>query len=96
MAGRLNLRSAPCSGHIALLAFDSVLRKSISEILNINIDDIRWEQASLPVGGSGIRSANQLASSAFLASAAATAALVHQILPLRLSTVADPFVDSGS
>src|SRR5271157_854654 len=31
--------------------------------------------------------------SAFLASAAAPATLIHQILPLRLSTVADPFVD---
>ena len=48
-----------------------------------------WIQASLPVkhGGLGIRSAAQLAPSAFLASAAGSSGLVSQILPARLQEV---------
>ena len=44
-------------------------------------------QAVLPVrhGGLGIRSAVKLAPSAFLASAAASSAMIHQILPPQFS-----------
>ena len=47
-----------------------------------------WSQASLPVhfGGLGIRSTVQFAPSAFLASAAASSDLVHQILPPHLQS----------
>ena len=52
---------------------------------HLNNDSV-WTQASLPVrsGGLGIRSAVQLAPSAFLASAAGSSDLIHQILPPRL------------
>ena len=54
----------------------------LSDIANINLvdNDSVWTQASLPVrsGGLGIRSAVQLA---FLASAAGSSDLIHQILP---------------
>ena len=52
-------------------------------ITNVEIDDLAWVQASLPVahGGLGVRSAALLAPSAFLASAAATLGLQTQLLP---------------
>ena len=69
-----------------LQVFDSLLRSLLSSILNINLTDSAWSQASLPVrcGGLGVRSATLLAPSAFLASAVGSADLVHDILPPRL------------
>ena len=71
------LRSAPCVDHPALIRFDTLLRGDISSITNCALDEVAWVQASLPirVGGLGIRSVVVLASSAFLASAAATSDL---------------------
>ena len=68
--------------------YDVLLRSILSNITNIRFEDNQssWIQATLPVskGGLGIRSAVHLASSAFLASADGSVALVNQILPLRL------------
>ena len=67
--------------------------------LNIYIirlsDDRVWHQTTLPVsfGGIGIRSALQLAPSAFMASAASCTPLTRQILPSRLSISSYPEVD---
>src|SRR5271155_4887165 len=82
-----NLRSAPYMDHVLLKEFDHRLHISLSEILNQDLDDCYWAQASLPVrdGGLGIRSACELAPSAFLASAASTANLVSMILPFQAS-----------
>ena len=76
------LRSAPCVDHPALTRFDTLLRDAISSITNCALDEVAWVQASLPirVGGLGIRSVVMLASSAFLASAAATSDLQKTIL----------------
>ena len=80
------LRTAPCYFSPLLTSFDQELRSSLSLILNINFDsDPIWSQASLPVsfGGIGVRSAIQLAPSAYLASAAGSTTLLKQILPCR-------------
>ena len=57
----------------------------MSSITNSHLtsEDHAWTQATLPVkyGGLGIRSAVQLAPSAFLASAAGSSDLAHQLLP---------------
>ena len=76
------LRCSPCHGHPALSAFDDLLRKGVSLILNSKLSDIQWTQACLPIrdGGLGIRRASSLALPAFLASAASTAALQGSIL----------------
>ena len=79
------LRSSPCFLSPQLEEFE---RSILSDIANINLvdNDSVWTQASLPVwyGGLGIRSAVQLAPSAFLASAAGSSDLIHEILPPRL------------
>ena len=85
------LRTAPCTGSAELRKFDIVLREALSTTLNIDIDDDRWIQASLPVrwGGLGIRSVVSLAPSAYLASAASTKELTASLLPARLSDITD-------
>ena len=85
------LRTSPCFLSPELSEYDSLLRSITSSLVNIHFqdNDPAWLQASLPVnhGGLGIRSAGQLAPSAFLASAAASSTLVHLILPSRLHTI---------
>jgi hypothetical protein len=84
------LRTARCVDHPLLRTFDEQLRQCLSEILNVSLDDKRWLQASLPIkaGGLGIRRAEQVAPSAFLASYAATEHLVLAMLPANLQHVA--------
>ena len=83
-----SLRTSPCFASSELVTYDNVLRATTSSVTNTHLgeQDSSWIQATLPVkyGGLGIRSAVQLAPSAFLASAAASSNLVHQILPDRL------------
>ena len=85
------LRTAPCFLSNELSTYDDVLKSITSRITNVSLSDsdAAWIQASLPVkhGGLGIRSAAQLAPSAFLASAAGSSGLVSQILPARLQEV---------
>ena len=85
------LRTAPCFLSSCLTGYDDLLRSILSGIVNVNFqeNDLTWTQATLPVkcGGLGIRSTVQLAPSAFLASAAGTSDLVHQILPPRFTGI---------
>ena len=78
------LRTAPCFLSPQLQQYDAVL-KTIN--IHLSNDHSAWTQAVLPVrhGGLGIRSAMRLAPSAYLASAAASSTLVHQILPPQFS-----------
>jgi hypothetical protein len=83
------LRSAPCTGHPALFRFDTLLRKGLSDIVNVDLSDSHWLQASLPVsdGGLGLRRTAALAPSAFLASAAGTRLLQDSILSKCTATL---------
>ena len=76
------LRSTPCGDSDILSEFDVILRSGLSAVLNIDLSDSQWRQASLPVkdGGIGIRGAVLLAPSAYLASAAGTSELTTLIL----------------
>ena len=77
-----------------LLTFDDALRSGLSTILNINLNDDQWIQASLPVrnGGLAIRSAQMLEPSAFLASAASTRELQESVLPHNIRLLEDKSV----
>jgi hypothetical protein len=76
------LRSSPCAGHPLLQSYDSSLRRALSAVVNVDLTDDQWSQASLPIrlGGLGIRSVSLLAPSAYLASAAGTRELQNNIL----------------
>ena len=94
------LRTSPCFLSPVLKSYDDLLRSIISSITNIHFadsDDSSWTQATLPIkyGGLGIRSAVQLAPSAFLASAAASAGLVQCVLPPRFKSLPLPYYDSA-
>ena len=90
------LRTSPCFLSPNLVSDDARLRSIVSSITNIffDLNDPAWTQASLPVryGGLGIRSAVQLAPSAFLASAAGSSDLAHHILPSHLQSLPLPNV----
>ena len=81
------LQTAPCFLSPELQAYDELLRSVTSSITNISFQDSdpAWTQALLPVkhGGLRIRSAIQLAPSAFLASAAGSSGLVSHINTLQ-------------
>jgi len=76
------LRTSQCSDNPLLRQFDDTVRTGLITILNVDINNDQWLQASLPVGdgGLGIRSAEMLAPSAYLASAASTLLLQQSIL----------------
>ena len=88
------LRCSPTFGHCLLDRFDQNLRMGLSRLANVQVDDLNWVQASLPVkdGGLGIRSGGLLALSAFLASAASQD-LQAQLLPVDCPP--DPYLDSA-
>jgi len=88
------LRTPDCSGNRLLDEFDTKLQTGLSKVLNVDLNGDQWLQASLPVrnGGLGIRSAQTLAPSAFLASAASTLTLQQSILPDSISLLEDPSV----
>ena len=61
------LRCSPSVDHFGLTSFDATLRSALSQISNMDISDIQWLQASLPIrqGGLGIRQVHLLALPAF-------------------------------
>ena len=79
--------TSPCYTSDDLQLYDDLLKSLSRRILNISFqnNELAWTQATLVVGsgGLGIRSAVQLAPSAFIASAAASLDLAQQILPHR-------------
>ena len=66
------------------------MRSSLQAMLNIQLTDVAWEQATLPVanGGIGVRKASQVAVPAFLSSVAGVEPLISELLPGRLQAVA--------
>ena len=84
------IRSSPCFlAPEALRNIDALFRQSLTETLNVRLDDKAWDQASLPVkaGGLGVRRIEDLALPAYLSSSSAAKALVLQIAP----SAAEPF-----
>ena len=43
------LRTSPCSDNSILASFDATLRDGLSKIINVELSDLQWIQASLPV-----------------------------------------------
>ena len=80
------LRTSPCFEELDLLQqYDSIIRKSLSKICNVNFNESSYTQAILPVskGGIGIASASQIALPAFLASATGAKCALSCILPVE-------------
>ena len=62
------------------------MRSTLQAILNIQLTDDAWEQATLPVanGGIGVRKATQVALPAFLSSISGSQSLITELLPGQL------------
>ena len=85
------LRTSPCFEELDLLQqYDSIIRKSLSKISNVNFIESSFSQAIISVskGGIGIASASQIAFPAFLASATGAKCALSCILP-------EDYVDSS-
>ena len=91
------LRTSQCGDNPLLRQFDNTLWTVLVNILNVDISNDQWLQASLPVGdgGLGIQSAEMLAPSAYLASAASTFLLQQSILPDSIGMQGDQPVASA-
>ena len=93
------LRSAPCFQSSTLESYDDCLREILGSVTNTHLEagGSAWTQATLPVrlGGLGIRSAVEVASSAFLASAHSSSELVNAILPTSFRSLPAPFMDEA-
>ncbi|HEY9805674.1 MAG TPA: reverse transcriptase domain-containing protein, partial [Candidatus Obscuribacterales bacterium] len=85
------LRTSPCFDSPELDQYDKSLQAALSSLLNVDLSSDAWTQANLPVrwGGIGVRSAHQLAPSAFLASAAGAAELLSLLLPSAILSIPD-------
>ena len=77
------MRSSPAFDSSEPTPLSEGIRELLSAILNIQLEDEAWAQASLPVrwGGLGVRDVIHLAETSFLSSLAATAPPVERILP---------------
>ena len=89
---RNNLGISNCAGRPELTEFDEKQRSGLVDILNVELTASQWSQASLRVrsGGLGFRSADTLAASAFLASAASTLEIQDAILAQTFHNPEDP------
>jgi hypothetical protein len=87
------LRCTPCwRSKLELKQYDNVLRQSISNICNVNLEnDNSWIQATLPIklGGLGLRDVNKLCYPAFLGSWNSSNQLSSLILPNSISQLND-------
>ncbi|ESN94307.1 hypothetical protein HELRODRAFT_164124 [Helobdella robusta] len=81
------LRTSPGLSQQTSDEFNNELRMGFQTIFNVFFDDKGWRQAILPVNMSGLSLGvvAELAPSAFLSSAAATAALQEKILPMDVA-----------
>ena len=75
------LRCSPCCCHPLLKELDNIQRSNICHIANVDLSDVQWIQASLPVKAGG------LASPAFLASCNSTVALQNIILTCTVGSI---------
>ena len=48
------MRRSPCANHPALAEYDNVVRKGICAIANLDLSDLQWLQASIPVKEGGL------------------------------------------
>jgi Reverse transcriptase (RNA-dependent DNA polymerase) len=92
------LRGIFCGDSPLLSQYDVKMRSMLQGILNTQLDDMAWQQATLPInaGGLGIRSAVHLSASAFLASVHGADALVSHLVAGNHSMLQDPLVYRAS
>ncbi len=92
------LRTSPSFGSKLLAKYDDKLREVLSRVTNIDYSGTAcWTQTTLPIrwGGLGVRCAEFLAPSAFLASAAGAAEFMSKLIPKSMSEAQAPYVSQA-
>ena len=87
------LRTAPCFIRSDLLeSFDKIVKSSLIKILNIQLEESAYSQATLPValGGLGFRPAAEISIPGFLSSVHACKSIANSLLPTNLHSFASP------
>ena len=86
------MRCSPCFDSPVIARYDECIRDTLEVVLNVQLSEYAWLQASLPVaaGGLGVRTASQIALPAFLSSIVGSKDLCLKILPSRLHAIAGP------
>jgi hypothetical protein len=86
------MRCSPCFDSSIIARYDEGIRDTLEIVLNVQLSEYAWSQASLPVaaGWLGIRTASQIVLSAFLSSIIGSKDLCLKILPSRLHAIAGP------
>jgi len=84
-----SLRCAACYKSTLLSNYDDVIRQTLKVILNVDMSDVIWKQATLPVssGGLGVRLTVDLALPAFLSSVNGASELTMSLIPNRLHAI---------
>ena len=81
------LRSSPCFLKPAILErYDIIIKDALVKILNIQLPEDAWSQATLPVakGGLGLRPASEVALAGYLSSIHASSGIVQSLLPTNV------------
>ena len=87
------LRYSPCHDNVIIPQIDELLRSNICHIVNVDLSDNQWMQASLPVRMQGLsfHRASSLTLSAFNASATRTIALQDLIVTRTIGSTGKHF-----
>ena len=87
-----SLRCAACYTSDVLPQYVDIIRLTLKAILNVDLTDNIWSQATLPVssGGLGVHLAVDLALPAFLSSVNGAVEVTIQLLPSRLHAMSSP------
>jgi hypothetical protein len=81
------LRSSPCFLKPTILErYDTIIKDALVKILNIQLPEEAWSQATLPVakGGLGLRPATEVAIAGYLSSIHASSGIVQSLLPINV------------
>ena len=66
--------------------YDTIIKNALVKILNIQLPEDAWNQATLPVakGGLGLRPATEEALAGYLSSIHASSGIVQSLLPITV------------
>ena len=81
------LRSSPCFLKPAILeSYVTIIKDALIKILNIQLPEEAWSQATLPVakGGLGLRPATEVAIAGYLSSINASSGIVQSLIPINV------------
>ena len=92
------LRSSPCFLKPEILnRYDTIIKDALVKIMNVQLPDEAWSQATLPVakGGLGLQPATEVVLAGYLSSVNATTGIVQSLLPSNPSGQQNPYYDSA-